>query len=95
MEEPQIGLLLVEELNNKVIICWLYCYPINPTSIFNLPISFSMTRYIVCATRYYKELQMGGKCIVVNCGQLTQTSVKLVVDNLSDSHACMVICIGY
>lgn len=56
MEEPQIGLLLVEELNNSVILQWGICDLTNTTyTDITFPTSYTSTNYKILFTDRFAE----------------------------------------
>ena len=86
MEEPQIGLLLVEELNNRVLICWTFILNMPGTSYtYTYPLSYT---------------QINPSVIVQEAKSTTtfrlsrgSTNVKFLKKPLNGNYS--IICIGY
>ena len=86
MEEPQIGLLLVEELNNRVLICWTFILNMPGTSYTHTyPLSYTLNN---------------PSCIVQEANSQTKfmlsrgkTNVQLMEKPLKGNYS--IICIGY
>lgn len=87
-QEQQIGLLLVEEINNGIIICWG-----NTTTdvVYTLPISYST--FISCVALHYGT---GGTALALDYNyRQSLTQLHFVKEITVQYLALRFICIGY